>query len=63
MQALEDAAGTAGVTRLQLETGVANHDALTLYRRNGYRERGPFGSYAADPLSVFMEKALPRSGA
>jgi putative acetyltransferase len=63
LQALERVAGTAGVTRLQLETGVDNHDALTLYRRNGYRARGPSGSYAADPLSVFMEKALPRSGA
>jgi putative acetyltransferase len=60
LHALEEAARLAGVTRIQLETGVENHDALTLYRRHGYHERGPFGSYAADPLSIFMEKALPR---
>jgi putative acetyltransferase len=61
LEALEEAAGKADVTRLQLETGVDNHDAVVLYRRHGYHERGPFGSYAADPLSIFMEKALPRS--
>jgi putative acetyltransferase len=60
LQALEAAAGEAGVTRLQLETGVDNRDAVTLYRRHGFHERGPFGSYVADPLSIFMEKALPR---
>ena len=27
-------------------------------RRAGYVERGPFGDYAPDPLSVFMAKAL-----
>jgi putative acetyltransferase len=58
LRALEDAAAETGVTRLQLETGVDNHDALTLYRRNGYHERGPFGAYTADPVSVFMEKTL-----
>lgn len=26
----------------------------------GYQERGPFGSDAPDPLSVFMEKNLDR---
>ncbi len=60
LHALEDAAKLAGVTRIQLETGIENRDALTLYRRHGYHERGPFGSYAADPLSIFMEKTFPR---
>ena len=41
---------------LRLETGVLQPEALGLYRKLGYRERGPFGAYAADPLSVFMEK-------
>lgn len=43
----------------RLETGVRQPEALALYRRLGYRERGPFGGYAQDPLSVFMEKQLP----
>jgi putative acetyltransferase len=61
LEALEEAATQAGVTRILLETGVENRDALTLYRRHGYHERGPFGSYSADPLSVFMEKVLSRT--
>ncbi|HEV8436640.1 MAG TPA: GNAT family N-acetyltransferase, partial [Methylomirabilota bacterium] len=32
--------------------------ALGLYRAAGYVERGPFGDYRPDPLSVFMEKRL-----
>jgi putative acetyltransferase len=60
LRALEEAAAQNGVTRVQLETGIDNRDALTLYRRHGYHERGPFGSYAPDPLSIFMEKVLPR---
>jgi putative acetyltransferase len=61
LEALENAATRAGVTRLQLETGIDNRDAITLYRRHGYHERGPFGSYSADPLSIFMEKVLSRA--
>ena len=29
-----------------------------LENKLGYQDRGPFGSYAPDPLSVFMEKNL-----
>lgn len=43
---------------MRLETGVASTEALALYRRSGYREREPFGDYALDPRSIFMEKAL-----
>ena len=43
---------------VRLETGVYQAEALALYRRAGYVERGPFGGYPADPLSVFMEKEL-----
>lgn len=52
-----------GVDTARLETGVRQPEALALYRRLGYRERPPFGRYAADPLSVFMEKRLDRDGA
>lgn len=42
----------------RLETGISQPQALGLYRRLGYRERGPFGAYGPDPYSVFMEKRL-----
>jgi len=58
LQELEDTARREGVRTLRLETGISNHEALKLYRRSGYQERGPFGSYRADPLTVFMEKVL-----
>jgi putative acetyltransferase len=47
-----------GVRLARLETGIHQPEAIGLYRRLGYVERGPFGGYAADPLSLFMEKAL-----
>lgn len=59
LQALEADAARAGIRLLRLETGVKSAEALGLYRRFGYREIGPFGAYGPDPLSVFMEKALP----
>lgn len=43
---------------LMLETGIHQPEAIGLYRRFGYAQRGPFGSYQEDPLSLFMEKAL-----
>ena len=45
-------------TSLRLEAGVNQPEALEFYRRAGYIECGPFGDYALDPLSVFMEKTL-----
>ena len=57
---IEDAARREGVRVLRLETGIRNAEALALYRRAGFYERGPFGSYRPDPLSVFMEKASER---
>lgn len=56
MHYLESELETRGVRVFRLETGVKQPEALGLYRKLGYRERGPFGSYGADPLSVFMEK-------
>lgn len=58
LQALERAAAAAGVTLMQLETGIKQAEAIALYRRFGYVERGPFGAYRPDPLSLFMEKRL-----
>lgn len=58
MQALEDQLRERGAQLARLETGISQPEALRLYRELGYAERGPFGSYAVDPLSVFMEKSL-----
>ena len=55
---LEAVARDASLPFLRLETGIHNADALALYRRAGFVERGPFGDYAPDPLSVFMEKRV-----
>ncbi|WP_158743085.1 GNAT family N-acetyltransferase [Acidisphaera sp. L21] len=60
LQTVEDFARAEGIEFLQLETGVKSAEALGLYRRFGYQDRGPFGSYQPDPLSVFMEKILPQ---
>jgi putative acetyltransferase len=45
-----------GYTRLSLETGThpAFEPAHSLYRSKGFVPSGPFGSYNADPHSVFM---------
>ena len=58
MQHLEAYLLEHGIDVVRLEAGPLQPEALGLYRRLGYRERGPFGGYRLDPLSVFMEKVL-----
>jgi putative acetyltransferase len=58
LHCIEEQANTEGLSFLRLETGIYQPEALTLYRAAGFVERGPFGHYGPDPLSVFMEKAL-----
>ena len=58
LQRIEAIAKEEAIRLLQLETGGKQPAALELYRRFGYVERGPFGSYRPDPLSLFMEKRL-----
>ena len=58
MQHLEDHLSSIGVKVVRLEAGPMQPEALGLYRKLGYADRGPFGSYRIDPLSVFMEKNL-----
>lgn len=55
---LEAQARAEGLSLLRLETGIHQPEALGLYRSAGFVERGPFGAYGPDPLSVFMEKQL-----
>lgn len=59
LRRLEAGAMARGLPCLRLETGTAQPAALRFYRRAGFTPCGPFGAYAPDPLSVYMEKALP----
>ena len=61
MEFLERELVHRGVHLLRLETGIYQPEALGLYRKLGYRERGPFGGYGPDPLSVFMEKTVSKT--
>ena len=58
IDALEQEARRRGIDRISLETGIRQPEAIALYRASGYRECPPFGSYAPDPLSLFMTKPL-----
>jgi len=50
-------AGRRGYELLSLETGTEDYfaPARRLYARHGFTECPPFGDYALDPHSVFME--------
>ena len=56
---LEGYAREHGCHVLYLQTGVYQTDAMRLYGRLGYKEIGPFGSYAGDPMNRFYEKRIP----
>ena len=58
LAALEVEARALGAQLLRLETGVHQPEALRLYEAHGYRRRGPFGDYTADPLCRYYEKTL-----
>lgn len=61
MQRLESDAARGGRRLVRLETGPDLQAAVSLYRRMGYSETGPFGEYPDHPSSLFMEKALDRA--
>ncbi len=58
MQVIEDEARANGKAIARLETGIHQPEAIGLYQALGYEHRGPFGAYAQDANSVFMEKRL-----
>jgi putative acetyltransferase len=58
MLALESWLRQQDIGLVRLEVGVSQPEALRLYGSLGYRTRGPFGSYADNPFSIFMEKPL-----
>lgn len=56
---LEAEARALGLTRLVLETGTRQTEALTLYRRAGFTEIPAYGEYSASTgTSVCFEKVL-----
>ncbi len=56
---LERSARDSGITRLVLETGQAQPEAIALYRSTGYVDVPPtFGHYVSSPLSVHLGKRL-----
>lgn len=61
METLEAAALEKGLSAVRLETGIYQPEAIGLYRKFGYLEIPPFGSYQPDPLSLFMEKRLEQT--
>jgi len=58
LETLERHAADRDMTCFRLETGIHQPEAIALYRSAGYRDIAPFGEYAADPLSLFMEKRI-----
>ena len=60
--ALETAARQRGWSRLRLETGPRQPEAIALYTGSGYRPIGAFGAYDGDADagdSLFFERLLP----
>lgn len=58
---LEAEARALGSTRLVLEAGERQPEALALYRRAGFVEIPRFGPYVDSPLSLCMGKTLTRA--
>jgi GNAT superfamily N-acetyltransferase len=58
MTALESVARDRGLTRLVLETGVLQPEAIGLYLALGYRSIANYGEYVDEPSSRCFERSL-----
>lgn len=58
LQALEAHARGLGWTRLRLETGPGQPEAMRFYTREGYAPIPCFGAYAGEPLSRCYERTI-----
>ncbi|MCX5082286.1 GNAT family N-acetyltransferase [Streptomyces sp. NPDC056121] len=58
LAALEDDARAAGRSRMVLETGLKQPEAIALYGSSGYTPCGKFGHYRFEELSRCFAKAL-----
>ncbi|MCZ0812533.1 MAG: GNAT family N-acetyltransferase [Pseudomonadota bacterium] len=63
LRQIEDEARARALPCLRLETGKGLDDAIRLYQRHGFAQRGIFGDYQPNETSVFMEKPLDQAGA
>jgi GNAT superfamily N-acetyltransferase len=55
---LESAACELGATRLVLETGIYQEEAIGLYQRSGFEPVECWGEYATSPTSLCMAKPI-----
>ena len=60
--ALEARAAELGYRALQLETGLAQPEAVKLYESHGWHRIAPYGHYKHSPQSVCFAKALDPPG-
>ena len=60
--ALEARAAELGYPQLQLETGLAQPEAVALYESHGWHRIEPYGFYKHSPQSVCFAKSLVRAG-
>lgn len=58
LAALEEEARRLGYRRLRLETGDQQPEAVALYAQAGYARIDPYGPFADDPSSIYLEKTL-----
>ncbi|GAA0604537.1 GNAT family N-acetyltransferase [Sporichthya brevicatena] len=58
LAALEDSARQVGITRIRLETGHRQPEAIRLYETSGYTVIEKFGVYRHDPGSTCFGKSL-----
>jgi GNAT superfamily N-acetyltransferase len=58
LDALEARAGALGATRVILETGQRQPEAIRLYETSGYRRIEGFGHYRDAPMSLSFAKML-----
>ena len=58
LRALEREAKALGRSRICLETGTRQPEAIALYRRHGYLDVPRFGDYPDSPLSLWLGKTL-----
>lgn len=59
MGAVEEVARREGATRIILETGTEQPEAVSLYRGIGYGRIPPYGEFSHDPRSLCFAKDLP----
>lgn len=58
MEELERGARDAGLTRLVLETGTEQPEAVALYEKLGYERIPAYGRYASEPEQLCYGKSL-----